>query len=270
MPLFRPGAVLAALTFSACAHSPLSPGDLDRVRAPAFISRIEENAGPMAEVFRSDGSYRERLKSLDAQEADRRLAAKLKTGMTRFEVSEGLRTQTLSELPQGEPWTSSVNPARVAGALQSFLVEEVPANAPDYNLMRPLGADAVVEFVVTRFGMRSSGGRAGTFLEGYGRLFSLSGGGNLWYRAIRIDDVSSGQPHLDPFKVAKEPNGFRDRMLTLVSTVASQFAKDLNPPGAARRAAEQPALEQLKQGFGPQKMQRPTDAPGELPEADPL
>ncbi len=40
-----------------CASQQLSGASLDRVARPAFISRIEEQAGPKSLVFREDGAY---------------------------------------------------------------------------------------------------------------------------------------------------------------------------------------------------------------------
>lgn len=231
--------VALALGLYGCAHSPLSGSDLDRARRPAFISRIEEKAGPRSYVFQGDSTYGAKLKKLEPKEADRRLQVKLEKGIpekglgtiTRFEVADQLRSTTLAQLPREIPWTAVVNPAQVAAALESFLVEEVPANAPDYELLRPLGVDAVIEFVVEDYGMRSEDGRAGTYVIGYGRMFFLDGGGNVWYRSFRADEVESGQPHVDPFKVAKDPTIFRDHLTTLLKAVAEQFAKDLRPEG---------------------------------------
>src|SRR5262249_33437282 len=133
---------------AACAHRDIAPEDLEEVHRPAFISRIEENAGPQALVFRDDWSYRKTLTYLAPKEADRRLQLKLGKALTRFQVSEGLRAALFALLPRQAPWTSVVPPDRVASTLESFLVEEVPANTPDYGLLRPLGADAVLELVV--------------------------------------------------------------------------------------------------------------------------
>lgn len=231
--------VAAAIGAVGCAHSPLSGSDLDRVNRPAFISRIEEKAGPRSLVFQGDSSYGGKLKKLEPKEADRRLQVRLEKGLpekgiptiSRFEVADQLRSTTLALLPKERPWLSVVDPAAVAASLESFLVEEVPANAPDYDLLRPLGVDAVIEFVVEDYGMRSDDGRAGTYVIGYGRMFMLDGGGNIWYRSFRADEVESGQPHLDPFKVNKDPNLFRDHMTQLLKAIAEQFAKDLQPEG---------------------------------------
>ncbi|WP_199728865.1 hypothetical protein, partial [Corallococcus sp. CA053C] len=221
-------AILLAFTVG-CASQQLSGSDLDRVQRPAFISRIEDGAGPKSLVFREDGAYSGKLKKLEDKEADRRLTVKLQQAVTRFELSERLRVTTLSRLPEEAPWTDAVDPARVASALESFLVEEVPANAPDYDLMAPLGADTIVEFVIQDFGMRSEDGHAGAYLKGYGRMFRVDGRSELWHRTFDLDAVDQGAPHLDPFKVGKEPELFRLAMTALLDQVADMFVKDMTP-----------------------------------------
>src|SRR3954464_15897004 len=110
----RPLALGAVLLAVGCAHKPLSGADLDRVTHPAFVSRIEDQAGPKARVFRDDSTYRDKLKKLDAKEADRRLAVKLTSGaedpngakipsINRFQVADTLRATTLSLLPKESP-----------------------------------------------------------------------------------------------------------------------------------------------------------------------
>ncbi|RKH57004.1 hypothetical protein D7W81_32395 [Corallococcus aberystwythensis] len=180
-------------------------------------------------MFQEDSAYSDKLKKLEPKEADRRLTVKLQQAVTRFELSERLRVTTLSRLPEEAPWTDAVDPARVASALESFLVEEVPANAPDYDLMGPLGADTVVEFVIQDYGMRSDDGRAGAYLKGYGRMFRVDGRSELWRRPFDLDAVEQGAPHLDPFKVGKEPELFRLAMTDLLDKVADMFVKDLTP-----------------------------------------
>ncbi len=253
---------------SGCAHRSVSGSTLDRIERPAFISRIEEGAGPKAWVFREDGSYGAKLKKLDPKEADRRLTVKLLKGMTRFEISEGLRAKTLSLLPREVPWTSAVDPAQVASALESFLVEEVPANPPDYNLLKPLGADAVVEFVIEDYGMRSKNGRAGTYIEGYGRMFFLEGGGDVWHRSFRVDQLEAPGPAVDPFRVAKDPTLFRTELTTLLDAVVVQFAKDLTPEDRRKGAAVAPATGKPDGSLETQPKSAPPS--GELPDPDPL
>jgi hypothetical protein len=239
MVLIRSLAIFALVPlFTSCAHKPLRGPDLDRVERPAFISRIEEGAGPRSEVFRKDSSYKARLKRLDSREADRRLTVKLTSAVTRFEVAERLRATTAARLQGAPPWSRTVDPARVARVLQSFLVDEVPANAPDYQRVSELGADSVVEFVIESYGMRSKGGKSGVFVLGYGRMFTLDGR-ELWRRSFRADGLDSGMPPLDPFRVAKEPEHFRAAITTLLDAVALQFAADLSPED--RRAVERPA-----------------------------
>lgn len=59
------------------------------------------------------------------------------------------------------PWSDVVNPEEVARVLESYLVEEVPANPPDYARLKELEADSVMEIVIEEYGMRSARGRAG-------------------------------------------------------------------------------------------------------------
>lgn len=260
-----------------CASQRLAGADLDRVRRPAFISRIEDGAGPRSLVFREDSAYGAKLKKLEPVEADRRLTVKLQQAVTRFEISERLRVNTLTQLPREQPWTRVVDPARVASVLESFLVEEVPANAPDYDLMGPLGADTVVEFVVQEYGMRSKGGRAGAYVRGYGRMFTLNGRSEVWRRPFEVNQVASGAAHLDPFKVGKNPGLFREAMTAMLDEVAQVFVKDLTPRD--RRGG--PSLPDLPTTAAPDTVpgtagQPPPPKPpepelpaGELPDPDP-
>src|SRR5438477_3653566 len=102
----------AALALASCAHQTLAGGDLDRVQRPAFLSWIENGAGPRSEVFKGDPTYQDRLKKLEPPEADRRLAAKLEKGVNRFEIHDRLRAGTLLRLPKEEPWTSAVDASK--------------------------------------------------------------------------------------------------------------------------------------------------------------
>lgn len=269
-------AVLVAFT-AGCASQRLSGADLDRVQRPAFISRIEDGAGPKSRVFQEDDTYADKLKKLEPKEADRRLTVKLQQAVTRFELSERLRVTTLSRLPEEAPWTDTVDPARVASALESFLVEEVPANAPDYDLMAPLGADTIVEFVIQDYGMRSDDGRAGAYLKGYGRMFRLDGRSELWRRPFDMDGVDQGAPHLDPFKVGKEPELFRLAMTELLDKVADMFVKDLTPKNRrgsvpTGSAAPDTVPSAVTPAIAPAAVPTPPEQrlpPGELPAPDP-
>lgn len=230
---FRVALVLwgVALGSIGCAGgSRLSRHDLNRVSRPAFVGRIEEHAGPKAEVFRADRTYKDRLRRLEPKEGDRRLQAKLARGMSRWEVAERLRATTLSKLPKDEPWTRAVDPVAVARAFQSYLVEEVPVNEPDYRLLKPMGADSVLEFVIREYGMRSKDGKAAAYVRGYARLFKLKGGGGtLWSRSFSADGANQERGLLDPFDVAKEPMRYKDAMNALVDGVAELLARDLTP-----------------------------------------
>jgi hypothetical protein len=164
---------------------------------------------------------------------------KLVRAVSRFQLSDGLRSALLALLPQVAPWTQSVPPAEVASLLESFLVEEVPANPPDYNLLRGLGADCVLELVVEDYGMRSENGRAHAFLKGHARLFRI-GQPDLWERHFERSLVGATNPILDPFEVAKDGELFRDAMGGLIESVAEELAESLRTPGLPEPAAPVP------------------------------
>jgi hypothetical protein len=220
----------ASLVAVSCAHSQVSAADLSRVNRPAMVSWIEANAGPKSRVFQQDSSYQAKLKKLDPKEADRRLGVKLGSGISRFETSDRLRAVTFANLPKDEkPWSGTVDPAAVASALESFLVEEIPpAVPPDYQVLKPLGTDAIVEFVIQDYGLRSANGQVGAYVSGYGRMFLL-GGSELWRQSFRLDQLEANQGSLDPFRVAQEPELFRAELASLLDSAAAQLARGLSP-----------------------------------------
>jgi len=264
----RLGLLLLGVLFSACAHNPLSVGELDSVQRPAFIAWTLARPGPKAEVFQNDKSYRAKLRQLDDKEADRRLAKKLLRGMNRWEVSERLRASSFALLPKTEPWSNTVNPADVARVFQSLLVEEEGGVPPEYPLLRSVNADTVIEFVIEDYGMRSKNGRAGVFLKGYGRMFKLRGGNEMWHRSFEVDQVDDGTAKLDPFKVAKSPDLFRSTMSEMIDAVAEQIAKDVTPEGRRMRDTVEPGSKEKLPDPGPGRPPPPSEDE-ELPLPDP-
>ncbi len=272
---------LAMLSWG-CSHVSITASELDRVDRPAFVARFEEDGGPHAHVFRDDAHWVEVLRKREAaarkgshmstSEADAKLAEHLEHGrtdprskafepaITRFEVADGVRANTVSLLPKEPPWTATVPPGQVSRALESLLTQEVPAKPPDFELLRPLGVDAVVEIVIEDYGLRSEGGRAGCYMTGYGRMFMLDGGGNMWFRAFRADEVASGQDSLDPFQVNAHPHLFREHMSALVKAVAEQFAEDLQPPRGPGPRPE-PKPKPAEEGGTPEQQPSGEDLP---------
>ena len=252
-----------------CAHKPLSASSLDETKLIAFIARIEDEAGPRSNVFRNDGSYKVRLKRLDDKEGDRRLGNALTVGsleknkagefevthhtISRFEVADSLRANTLAQLPRHSPWSEVVHPVEVARVLESFLVHEVPANAPDYDRLAALGADTIVEIVVEEYGMRSEKGRAGAYLIGFARMFRINGP-ELYHRRFYSDDLSAGLEPLDPFAVRKNTELFSERIKQMVTAISTQVAKDLAP--------------EERRGVAPEKSRPRKTTTGTVPAAD--
>jgi hypothetical protein len=240
-----------------CSHVALSAADLKGISRVAFISRIEESAGPQSTVFRDDSTYRSKLagRKIEDKEADRRLAAVLTDGtfekrggerelkfrtISRFELADGLRSQLLSLLPPQSPWTSAVSPSEVASVLESFLVKEVPANEPDYERLKTLGADSVMEVVIEDYGMRSQSGKAGVFVRGYARLFRINGG-QLYLRRFASDELKAGSVGQDPFAVAKNASLFVEHLRPILTAIAETVARDL----AIAKASPDPQGQEL-------------------------
>ncbi len=263
--------LLTAFLAGACAHAPLAPGSLDDIKAVAIVARVQDDAGPTSTVFRDDATWNPQLaeRKIDATEGDRRLANVLANGsfektkdggkrliahtVTRFELADSLRLEVLNLLPKQQPWNNSVNPADVARALESFLVHEVPAPAPDYQRLLELGVDSVVELVIQEYGLHAANGRVGLYVVGSARLFRIKGG-ELYHRRFFSDELSPNIPPLeglDPFAVAKNAELFAARLKLISGAIAMQVASDLTfadrrapevlPPSRAKPSASTPA-----------------------------
>ena len=79
--------------------------------------------------------------------------------------------------------------------------------------------------------------------------------------------MQSGQPHVDPFKVARDPGLFREHLTSLIKAVAEQFAKDLQPEG--RRGVS--SVQETNEGGDvstPRKNERKQEESEDLPSPD--
>jgi hypothetical protein len=196
---------------------------------------------------------------IDDKEADRRLALVLAQGtranakrgisetrtMSRFELADTLRSETLARLPKVPPWTRVLDPTVVASSLESYLVQQVPANPPDYERLREYQVDAIVEIVVEEYGMRSEKGKAGVYVLGFARMFRLDGG-ELYSRRFVSDELRAGLEPLDPFQVARDASLFAARLEQILVGISDQVAKDLTPlerpsPPSSDAPARRPA-----------------------------
>ena len=174
-------AVASVLTLglAGCAHANLEGSDLDKVQHPAFVSRVADEAGPRVDVYRSDSTQASKLGATSPADADRKLEESLKPALSRFEAAERLRSHVHAAIQTERPWSQAIPPSQVASALETFLVQEVPGGSPDYGRLKPLGADAVVEFVIEEYGMRTEKGVPETWVKGTGRMFRLGDGGEM-------------------------------------------------------------------------------------------
>jgi hypothetical protein len=247
MPVnLRSVASLLLLSFAGCAHSALDGSDLDRVRRPAFVSRVADEAGPQVQVYRSDSARSAQLNGTSPADADRSLREHLAPTISRFEAAERLRAQVHASIQGERPWSQAVPPAQVASALETFLVQEVPASAPEYDKLKPLGADAVVEFVIEEYGIRSEAGVPQTWVRGTGRMFRLGDGGEIWRTRFSRTSTQAKLSPLDPTALGQDPRPFHEQMVALLDSVAGTLAGELTPRNRAGGAALAPGSGELQ------------------------
>ncbi len=227
-----------ALAAIGCSHTQLSGADLDRVQRPAYVGRVAEGAGPKA----AGGT----------EPAEAQLASAMNAAIGKFEVSERLRSQVSVALKSEKPWSNAVPASQVASALETFLVERVPALPPDYDRLKPTGADSVVELVVQEYGLRPESGRSQSYVRGYARMFLLADGSELWRVDFQRSGGAQGLPALDRADVQSNATPYGDQMRTLLDGAAAALALELTPPGR-RGGAPTP------KGTG--ELSAPSDAP---------
>ena len=126
----RLAASILTLGLAGCAHSTLQGSDLDQVKRPAFVSRTADEAGPRVTVYRSDSALASKLVGTNPADADHRLEESLKPAISPFEAAERLRSHVFAAIDTEKPWSQAVPPSQVAGALETFLVQEVPGTPP--------------------------------------------------------------------------------------------------------------------------------------------
>ena len=218
-----------ALLAMGCAHKSLSVSALDSIQRPAFVGRILKDAGPKATVFTDDASFKEGLKRLTPAEGNRRLANWLSQGLPPQELSDGLRSRTMSRLEHSAPYRFAADPSRVARALGIFLTQDETGAKPNYQALAELDVDSVVEVVIEEYGVRSANGKLRFWVKGNGRMFRLKGGSVLWKQSFHAEEEETGLPVTDPFIMAKDPSMFRNRIHWILDTVAQKFAEELLP-----------------------------------------
>jgi len=241
-----------------CAHGTLQPGDLDQVQRPALVSRLTEDAGPQVNVYRSDPTRAGALKT-SPEAADQQLRDKLAGSVTRFEVGERLRSRVQSSLQRQKPWSQAVPPAQVAGVLETFLVQDVTNTPPDYAKLKPLGADAVVEFLIEGYGLRSDKGIAQSWVRGTGRMVRLSDGGEIWRSGFSRTSADSKLAPLDPAALVDDPQPFREQMAQVLDGAAIALAQQLNTSGAPLDLQTPVTAPPVEQGGG--SKQKPSAPP---------
>ena len=214
-----------------CAHNSLQSSDLEHVQRPALVSRLTDDAGPQVNVYRADPARAGTLKAASPEAADQQLQQKLAGSVTRFEVGERLRSRVQVSLQREKPWSQAVPPAQVAGVLETFLVQDVTSTPPDYSKLKPLGADAVVEFLIDGYGLRTDKGVPQIWVRGTGRMVRLSDGGEIWRTGFSRTSTDSNLPPLDPSALVDDPQPFREQMAVVLDGAGIALAQQLNTSG---------------------------------------
>lgn len=126
----------------------------------------------------------------------------------------------------------------MAGVLETFLVQDVTSTPPDYAKLQPLGADAVVEFLIEGYGLRIEKGVPQTWVKGTGRMFRLADGSELWRNGFARTSSDSNLAPLNPAALADNPQPFREQMAAVLDGAAVALAQQLNPGGAPLSTGE--------------------------------
>ena len=155
----------------------------------------------------------------------------MNTAIGKFEVSERLRSQVAVALKSEKPWSNAVPASQVASVLETFLVERVPAVPPDYNRLKPTGADAVVELVVEEYGLRPQGTQSQSYLRGSARMFLLADNSELWRTEFQRSGEVQGLPPLDAAALVSNAGPYGDQLRTLLDATAAALAQELTPGG---------------------------------------
>jgi hypothetical protein len=202
---------LGALATLGCSHAQLSGTDLDRVQRPAYVARVAEGAGPRAHGVGPD-------------ESEAQLVAAMNASIGKFEVSERLRSQVSVALKGEKPWSNAVPASQVASVLETFLVERVPAVPPDFERLKPTGADAVVELVVEEYGLRPQAGVASAYVLGFARMFLLADGSELFRASFQRTASAQGLPALEAASVLANAGPYGDQLRALLDSAATELA----------------------------------------------
>ncbi|MBI5546078.1 MAG: hypothetical protein HY901_19475 [Deltaproteobacteria bacterium] len=212
---------LFALT--GCAHRQLSADSLSDVRRLAVVVRAIP--GPRVAVATADAREHRVYPTLSPSEADKQLQEVLAKQVTVFELEERIRAELLKRMPAVPPWTTSMPPADVATALQSLLV--VDRTTPlDLKALRAAGADAVLELRVTGWGVAVKS-KAGLYLQGQGRLYSLPSESGIWSDSLDTD--LAVDPEVEAVDaVALKNGGFREAIKVLVDRLVARIGPELS------------------------------------------
>lgn len=210
---------------------------LDGISKPAIVARLVDPV-PKANVFQADGSLLAKGGAKSAKAADEELAKVLhkgdpRNGMTinRYEIVDAVASKTRHYLQKQQPWTQALPSVEVARVLETFLVEDRAQGKPNYDRLKAVGVDAVLEILLEEYGMRADKGRVGVYVIGTARLLRLDGA-VLYTRAFVSDETGTDAVEgTDPNDVLARPPLFREHLQVMLTAIAETVADDVTPGG---------------------------------------
>jgi hypothetical protein len=225
----------ATALLAGCARQvPIHAERVAELRRPAIVSRVEK--GPTAFIARSDpGGLALFPGETDAKAVDQRIATNLGKKVSRFQVAERLRSELVRGLPTQSPWTRMVPAVDVASALETLLVESRD-EPPDFNALRSLGADAVLDIAINDFGVARHENKVGLYATITAHLFTFDGNDTLYRRTFDVDDARDGRGELAPAALLRGAEDYRDALEDLLQRVGQAISDDLG----GRRPATSP------------------------------
>ncbi len=220
-----------------CAHVPVDKAGLDSLKRPAIVARLVDPV-PKAMVFQKDASLAAKAGSKSAKAADEELAKILLKGdprnglsINRYEIVDAVASKTRHYLQRQHPWTQAIPPVEVARVLETFLVEDRAQGKPNFDRLKDIGADSVLEILLEEYGMRAENGRVGVYVLGTAKLLRLDGG-VLYVRSFVSDETgTTAVEGTDPLEVIARPPLFREHLQVMLTAIGEAIADDLTPGG---------------------------------------
>lgn len=205
-------------------HIEASAGDLRKIRTIAILARTADPESNLAAVDPAGAAGF--VRGAEGRAADKEIQGKLQRSMTRFVVARRFEGGVTQGLPKGLFQLAS--PTRVGEALELLLVDQKDSD-PDYEKLRPLKVDAVLEVRVKELGLAkvSAQNPPGGYARGVARLVTLDGS-TVWQLPFDVDESRDRGGDVDVKAFAADFDSmWRLTVDRLASTLGEQVGRAL-------------------------------------------